>query len=191
MQMPRDQDFFVLDEESIQILRNGLATLYRLVYLTALELEDLGTCRINDDTLLNLTLSLTYLQCLLLGTRQLWKEPPRATLWRISLVLHYCSHLEILGLLFCCSLGHHKIESADTNNLITTLHVGFSPPHSSFTVAAFLAHSLPHLDVIMVEPKESHKKYAYSRTDLTLSDCDIRIQEWNRILELTTEYADI
>jgi len=96
--------FFVLDDKSIQIPRNGLAALHRLVYLTALELEDLGTCRIDDDALLNLAFSLPYLQCLLLGTRQLWEEPPRVTLWEISLILHHCSHLEILGLLFCCSL---------------------------------------------------------------------------------------
>jgi hypothetical protein len=191
LQMPWDQDFFILDEESIQIPRNGLAALHRLVYLTALELQDLGTCRIDDDALLSLALSLPYLQCLLLGTRQFWEEPPRATLWGISFVLHYCPHLETLGLLFCCSLGDHKIESADTNNLITTLHVGFSPPHSSFTVAAFLAHSLPNLDTIMVEPAESHRKWGHSRTDLTVPDRDIRIQEWSRILELTTEFAEI
>lgn len=191
LQMPWDKNFFVFDEESIQVPRNGLAALHRLVYLTALELEDLGTCRIDDDALRNLALSLPYLQCLLLGTRQLWEEPPRATLWGISLILHYCPHLETLGLLFYCSLGHHKIEYADTNNLITTLQVGSSPPHSSFTVAAFLAHSLPNLDSIMVEPEESHRKYGHSRTDLTLPDRNIRIQEWSRILDLTTEFADI
>ncbi|KAG1853967.1 hypothetical protein F4604DRAFT_1932937 [Suillus subluteus] len=161
------------------------------VYLTALELEDLGTCRIDDDALLNLALRLPYLQRLLLGTKPFWEELPRATLWGISLVLHHCPHMETLGLLFCCTLGNHKIESADTNNLITTLHIGFSPPHSPFTVAAFFAHSLPNLDIIVVEPRESHRKYGSSRTDLTLPDQDIRIQEWSRILELTKEFADV
>ncbi|KAG1840036.1 hypothetical protein F4604DRAFT_1940311 [Suillus subluteus] len=191
LKMPWDEDFFVLDEDSLQIPRNGLTALHRLVYLTALELEDLGTCRIDDDALLNLALRLPYLQRLLLGTKPFWEELPRATLWGISLVLHHCPHMETLGLLFCCTLGNHKIESADTNNLITTLHVGFSPPHSPFTVAAFFAHSLPNLDIIVVEPRESHRKYGSSRTDLTLPDQDIRIQEWSRILELTKEFADL
>ncbi|KAG1834032.1 hypothetical protein F4604DRAFT_1694189 [Suillus subluteus] len=191
LKMPWDEDFFVLDEDSLQIPRNGLTALHRLVYLTALELEDLGTCRIDDDALLNLALRLPYLQRLLLGTKPFWEELPRATLWGISLVLHHCPHMETLGLLFCCTLGNHKIESADTNNLITTLHVGFSPPHSPFTVAAFFAHSLPNLDIIVVEPRESHRKYGSSRTDLTLPDQDIRIQEWSRILELTKEFNQV
>ncbi|KAG1770811.1 hypothetical protein EV702DRAFT_1202286 [Suillus placidus] len=191
LQMPWNMDFFVPDEESLQIPRNGLTALHRLVYLTALELEDLGTCRIDDDALLNLALSLPYLQCLLLGTKPLWAELPRATLWGISLVLHHCPHMKMLGLLFCCTLGNHKIESAATNSFITTLTVGFSPPHSPFIMAAFFAHSLPNLDTIVVEPRESHRKYASSRTDLTLPDHDVRILEWSRILELRKEFADV
>ncbi|KAG1808880.1 uncharacterized protein BJ212DRAFT_1484736 [Suillus subaureus] len=191
LKMPWNEDFFVPDEDSLQIPRNELITLYRLVYLTALELEDLGTYRIDDDALLNLALRLPYLQRLLLGTKPFWEKLPRATLWDISLVLHHCPHMETLSLLFCYTLGNHKIESADTNNLITTLHVGFSPPHSPFTVAAFFAYSLPNLDIIVVEPRESHRKHGSSRTDLTLPNQDTRIQKWSRILELTKEFADV
>lgn len=73
--------------------------------------------------------------------------------------------------------GNHKIESADTNNLITALHVVFPLLHSSFTVAVFFAHLLPNLDIFVVESRESHRKYDWSSTDLSLLDYDIRIQE--------------
>lgn len=191
LKMPWKEEFFVLDESILQIPCDGLAALHALVYLTALELGDLGTCRIDDDALLNLALSLPYLQHLFLGTRQFWEEAPRATLWGISHILSYCHSLQKLGLLFYCGLGQHFLESAARNTLITTLHVGFSPPHSSVTVAAFFAHSLPNLNSIMVEPRESHSKHAHSRTDLTLPDRDARIQEWNRILELTREFVEL
>ncbi|KAG2123867.1 hypothetical protein DEU56DRAFT_917274 [Suillus clintonianus] len=191
LKMPWEEGFFVLDESVLQIPRHGLAALYALAYLTALELEDLGTCRIDDDALLNLALSLPYLKHLFLGTGQFWEEAPRATLWGISHILSYCRSLQKLGLLFYCSLGQHLLESAARNTLITTLHVGFSPPHSSVTVAAFFAHSLPNLNSIMVEPRGSHSKHAHSRTDLTLPDREARIQEWDRILELTREFAEL
>ncbi|KAG1793364.1 uncharacterized protein HD556DRAFT_1443802 [Suillus plorans] len=147
LKMPWKEDFFVLDESILQIPSDGLAALHVLVYLTALELGDLGTCRIDDNALLNLALSLPYLQHLFLGTRQFWEEAPRATLWGISHILSYCHGLQKLGLLFYCGLGQHLLESAARNTLITTLHVGFSPPHSSVTVAAFFAHSLPNLNL--------------------------------------------
>ncbi|KAG1786491.1 uncharacterized protein HD556DRAFT_1449729 [Suillus plorans] len=188
---PTDDDEDALPAWEDLIPSDGLAALHVLVYLTALELGDLGTCRIDDNALLNLALSLPYLQHLFLGTRQFWEEAPRATLWGISHILSYCHGLQKLGLLFYCGLGQHLLESAARNTLITTLHVGFSPPHSSVTVAAFFAHSLPNLNSIMVEPRESHSKHAHSRTDLTLPDRDARIQEWDRILELTREFVEL
>lgn len=191
MEMPWEEGLFVSDESILQIPRDGLAALHALVYLTELQLMDLGTCRIDDDALLNLASSLPYLQHLFLGTRQFWEETPRATLWGVSHILSYCHDLQKLGLLFYCSLGQHLLESAARNTHITKLYVGFSPPHSPITVAAFFAHSLPNLDTIEVEPRQSHRKHAHSRTDLTLSDRDARILEWDRILELTREFEEL
>ncbi|KAG2354383.1 hypothetical protein BDR07DRAFT_1494676 [Suillus spraguei] len=58
LRMPWEEDFFSSDPESLQIPRDGLAALSRLVYLTALELEDLGTCRIDDDALRSLAIGM-------------------------------------------------------------------------------------------------------------------------------------
>ncbi|KAG1752465.1 uncharacterized protein EDB91DRAFT_1102771, partial [Suillus paluster] len=149
--------------------------LMRFSGLKEVDLSSLCISLLDDHALGSIVESWPRLECLHLGTKYLWKTPPKITFRGFVTVLSSCPDLRELGLVFNAKKvdppTDEKPGGGICNTNITTFDVGFSPIEKPLPVAIALSAILPYLRKIDVE-------FGPRNTDLKAREA-----KWREVLE--------
>ncbi|KAG1875692.1 hypothetical protein F4604DRAFT_1924755 [Suillus subluteus] len=155
------------------------------VPITHINLGCFSMCNLDNNALHALSFTFPRLELILLGIHCYWLDPPRALLAGLSAVLCNCPALKELGLVFSCSMGALDFSLLPVNSLITTLHIGISPPYNPSIVSAFLARALPCLKKICIE---TYYNFSSTLHNYVVSDRLHRESSWCAIMAKMAKY---